>query len=678
MPRHRTAVALAFTVASLLAASPAFSGTKPWTQDDLIALKSVSDPQISPDGTRVVYVVTELSADGTEFTSDLWLVSAAGGPASARRLTSSLANDDTPRWSPDGAWIAFLSERPRPKAKKDDKDDEAKRQVWLIRPDGGEATVLSDAPGSVSALAWSADGKTIAFLAREPKSEERKKREKEKDDAYTPSSVYPWSRLWVLDVATRKATQLTKGELHVTGVSLSPDGSRVAFAAQPTPEVPDGYRSDLYVVPTAGGEAVALVARKGSDTRPAWSPDGKWIAFVCQDGKNDEWFTNSYACAVPAAGGAVTNLTASHDERIGGIGGADVTWAPDSRSVLFAAPRKTDAHLMRASLDGKVEPLTKGAGLNGDPSVDAKGTAVAFLHDEPEKPREVHVLPLAGGEPRAVTDTNPLARDFLSFPKQVVSWKGAGGLAVEGLLILPTGYEKGRKVPLILNVHGGPAGTHSAGFTPASRIYPWALLAQKGWAVLLPNPRGSGGYGEKFRAANVRDWAGADYVDLMAGVDAMVAQGIADPDRLAVCGWSYGGFMTSNIVTKTTRFKAAVVGAGVTDLISFTGTSDIPEFARSYFGAWPWEDLAVHARSSAVLSAGKVRTPTLVIHGDKDDRVPPSQGWELWNALRKTGVPTDLLLLPRQPHGPREPKLILATQKAHVDWFEKYVPGAPK
>ncbi len=682
-PRARATVAAAAPAALLalfvlLAGAPALAGTKEWTFDDTLALKSVSDPQLSPDGARVVYVVTELSADGSEYQSDLWLVSVAGGPASARRLTSALASDDSPRWSPDGAWVAFLSERPRPRSKKDEKEDEAKKQVWLIRPDGGEATVLTDAPGSVSALEWSRDGKTIAFLAREPKSEERKKKEKEKDDAWTPSSAWVFGRLWAIDVESRKATQLTKGELHVTGFSLSPDGTRAVFSGQPTPELPASYRSDLYSVPLAGGEPAVLVARKGTDNRPAFSPDGKWVAFLSQDGRDEEWYTNSYACVVPAGGGTPRNLTRSFDERIGGIGGADVVWAPDSGSVLFSASWQTGAHVYRATLDGDVTPVTSGPGLFGDPSVAAKGTAIAFLHEEPEKPREVHVLAAPGGAPRVLTDTNPQARDFLTFPKQVVSWKGADGWEIEGLLLLPPGREAGQRLPLILNVHGGPAGTHSATFTPASRIYPWAVLLQKGWAVLLPNPRGSGGYGERFRSANVRDWAGKDYVDLMKGVDAMVELGIADPARLAVCGWSYGGFMTSNVVTKTDRFKAAVVGAGVTHMASFTGTTDIPEFARSYFGAWPWEDPAVHARASAVLSVGKVKTPTLVVHGDKDDRVPPTQGWELWNALRKAGVTTDLLVLPRQPHGPREPKLILATQKAHVDWFEKHVPGAPR
>jgi dipeptidyl aminopeptidase/acylaminoacyl peptidase len=241
-------------------------------------------------------------------------------------------------------------------------------------------------------------------------------------------------------------------------------------------------------------------------------------------------------------------------------------------------------------------------------------------------------------------------------------------------VIYPSSHGAGSRVPLLVNVHGGPAGTHSNTYS-ASRLYAWPLYAQAGYAVFFPNPRGSGAYGEKFRAANVRDWGGKDYEDIMTGVDALVERGLADGDRLAVCGWSYGGFMTSTIVTKTARFKAAVVGAGVTHLSSFTGTTDIPDFARSYFSSWPWEDPQKYLEHSALMHVGKVKTPTLVVHGDKDDRVPVSQGWEFYIGLKKAGVPTDLLILPRQPHGPREPKLLKACVKWHREWIDKYTLG---
>ena len=669
----------------LLTALPAAAvpGDRPWTSDDVLSLRVVTDPQVSPDGRLVAYVVESLNGEKDAYQTDVWLVAAAGGEA--RALAASPAGDDTPRWSPDGRFVAFLSERPRPGVKGDDAGD-AKRQVWLIRPDGGEAVPLTEAPGSVSDFEWSTDGKTIAFIAREPKTDERKRREKEKDDAWTPSEAYSWSRLWVIDVATRQPRQLATGDVHVTGLSLSPDGATVAFAGQPTPRIPDGFRSDLYTIPAAGGVPRPLVARRGSDRAPSWSPDGKWIAFATQDGRDEDWYTNSFVGVVPAAGGAPRNLTASLDEQIGGLGGSSLTWTPDSGAVIFVSPRRTAAHVYRATLDGKVEPLTSGPEVNGAPSIDRKGETLVFLREDSVTPREVWTMrlapaagarpakgrPAAPAAPRALTDTNPHSRDFLSLPKEIVAWKGADGWDMEGLLVHPPGYVKGARVPLVLNVHGGPAGIHSNTFTPAARLWGWPLFAQKGYAIFFPNPRGSGGYGERFRAANVRDWGVKDYEDLMKGVDALVERGIADPERLAVNGWSYGGFMTSTIVTKTDRFRAAIVGAAVTNLASFTGTADIPEFARSYFRSWPWEDPQVYVDRSALFHAGNVKTPSLVVHGDKDDRVPVSQGWEFYNALRAVGVPTDLLILPRQPHGPREPKLLRTCHERFLAWTETH------
>jgi dipeptidyl aminopeptidase/acylaminoacyl peptidase len=670
----------------LLALAPVATtaGDRPWTSDDILGLKVVSDPQVSPDGRLVVYVVESLNGEKDAYQTDVWLVAAVGGEA--RALASSPVGDDTPRWSPDGRWVALLSERPRPGAKADEAGD-AKRQIWLIRPDGGEAIPLTSAPGAVSDFEWSADGKTIGFIAREPKSDERRRREKEKDDAWTPSELYGWSRLWVIDVATQQPRQLTTGETHVTGVSLSPDGRSVAFAAQPTPLIPDGFRSDIYVIPTAGGVPTPLVTWKGGDRAPAWSPDGKWVAFVSQDGRDQDWFTNTYVSVVPAGGGAPRTLTSTFDERIGGLAGSGLTWTPDGAAVLFPALRKTAGHLYRASLDGKVVALTSGAEVNGSPSIDRKGETLVFLREDSVTAREVWAMRLApatgtkaararpqpvSAAPKPLTDANPQARDLLSFPKEIVTWKGADGWDMDGLLVYPPGYVRGTRVPLALNVHGGPAGTHSNTFTPSPRLWGWPLFAQASYALFLPNPRGSGGYGEAFRAANVRDWGVKDYEDLMAGVDALVERGIADPDRLTVNGWSYGGFMTSTIVTKTDRFRSAIVGAAVTNLASFTGTADIPEFARSYFRSWPWEDSKVYVERSALFHAGNVKTPSLVVHGDKDERVPLSQGWEFYNALKAVGVTTELLILPRQPHGIREPKLLRTCHERFLQWTEAH------
>jgi dipeptidyl aminopeptidase/acylaminoacyl peptidase len=672
--KHRSLIAV-LALGLALVAGAALAANKPWTSDDILAVKGVTDPRCSPDGRWVAYVVSELNSDKSEFQTDVWLVPTAGGEG--RRLTASPVADEYPRWSPDGRTIAFLSERPRPTAKSDaPKDagaDEAKRQIWLIRPDGGEAWMLSDAKGGVSSFGWSRDGRQIAYLSKEPKSDDRKKKEKDKDDAWTPSMMYPWNRLWVMDVASRKATQLTSGDFHVTDFSFSPDGRRIALSAQPTPLIPDQFNTDLYLIPTAGGKPTPLVRRPGIDTHPMWSPDGRWIAFVSQDGRSAEWFVNNYLCIVSPAGGAPRNITAGADEQVEGLGAGGLGWSPDGSNIVFASNRHTAQHIFRAYPDGRpVEQVTRGPEMNSAPSYGDNGNVLAFLRQDSEHPTEVWRMTAAGSATAPITDTNPQTRDMLSFKKELITWKGPDGMPIEGLVIYPPGFRRGQKVPLVLNVHGGPAGTNSNTCTVASKLYPWPLFAQKGYAILFPNPRGSGGYGEAFRSANRRDWGGKDYEDIMAGVDALIERGVADRDHMAVCGWSYGGFMTSTIVTKTDRFRAAVVGAGVTDLMSMAGTCDIPDFNRSYFDSWPWEDAKYYVDHSALMHAGNVKTPTLMVHGQADERVPTSQGWEFYTALRKRGIPTDLLLLPRQPHGPREPKLLKTVQEWHLDWINKY------
>jgi dipeptidyl aminopeptidase/acylaminoacyl peptidase len=254
-----------------------------------------------------------------------------------------------------------------------------------------------------------------------------------------------------------------------------------------------------------------------------------------------------------------------------------------------------------------------------------------------------------------------------------LKWKSKDGREIEGLLTYPAGYTAGTKVPLILNIHGGPAGVFQRSYIGGRGVYPLATFAAKGYAILRPNPRGSSGYGTEFRRANHKDWGFGDYEDLMSGVDHVIAMGVADPDRLGVMGWSYGGYMTSTIITKTKRFKAASAGAPVTNLMSFNGTADIPSFIPDYFGGEFWEDPETYSKHSAMFNIKGVSTPTLVQHGEADVRVPIEQGYQLYMALKKQNVPTRMIILPRQPHGPNEPKMQLAAMQSNLEWFDKYL-----
>ena len=305
--------------------------------------------------------------------------------------------------------------------------------------------------------------------------------------------------------------------------------------------------------------------------------------------------------------------------------------------------------------------------------VNANGSAVGFSRQASDEPVEAYVLPIGGGEPVRVSAANTGMERAPLGETRVVRWKAKDGREIEGLLTLPVGYEKGKRVPLVLNIHGGPAGAFSEAFVGAGGLYPIATFAAKGWAVLRPNPRGSSAYGREFRAANLNDWGGGDYNDIMAGVDWTIAEGIADPDRMVVMGWSYGGYMTNWVVSQTNRFKAAASGAGLSNLPSMWGTNDIPSTLDDYFGG-PWfEQPEIYVKLSPLYHIKDARTPLLVLHGEADVRVPTSQGFEMYQAMKRKGVEAQMVTYPRTPHGPREPKFVLDIMKRHVEWVEKHI-----
>jgi len=707
------ALSLTQAPAALVAASPPEAGSKPWTVDDILRLRDVTEPQISPDGRWVAFVVSEADEDENAFNTDLYLAPAFGAPGTASpaeplRLTRSPKADHNPRWRPDGSAIAFLSAREGRKPENAG-DEEKGEQVWMIRPDGGEPWQPSAVAGGVEGFAWSPDGTTLALLVREPKSAERKKREKEKDDAVVVDGEIRRSQVWLMDSRSGAAVPVTRGAIHFTDLDWSPDGARLALAGQPTPKVPDTFRSDIYTLdlatasqalsekvrragegtardemkpesdpnaapPPALADAVAIVTTRGAESEPRWSPDGSAIAFVTQDG-NDEWYTNAYVAVVPSAGGAARVLTREFDEEASGV-----RYTPDGKFILFEAITRLSQHFFRVpAAGGKVQQITRGDGLHRSITLSRDGGRAALVHEGARDPAEIFAAEVASngtlGSLRTVSAVNAWAASFVTAFKEPFRWKGAGGMPMEGLLVKGAGSQEGRRVPLLTIVHGGPAGVFFNNFSVRRGAYPVQLFAQKGFAVFMPNPRGSGGYGEAFRKANVRDWGEKDYEDIMAGVDALIAAGVADADRLGIMGWSYGGFMTSRVITKTKRFRAASVGAGVTDTFSFTGVADIPPFMRSYFGAWPWEEPAIYTTRTALFNAKGVATPTLIQHGEQDARVPISQGWELYVALKEQRVPVEFVTYPRQGHGVTEPKLIRDAMRRNLDWFSRLILG---
>ncbi|MET0621507.1 MAG: S9 family peptidase [Pyrinomonadaceae bacterium] len=659
-----SAVVLGLVLVSAAAARAQTGAPALWTPELQIKVRAVGSPRVSPDGRRVVYTVSDpvTTSDRSEYVTQIWMATADG--KENFQLTFGDKSSSNPKWSPDGTLVAFTSSR-----------KENKNNLYLLRASGGEAEPLTDVKSAVSDFEWSPDGRSIAFAMTDPKTDEEEKNDKSKNDFRWVDENVKMARLYVVPVqrdasGKRETRRLTAENYTVGGFDWSPDGSRLVFSHARTPVANDWTTSDISVVEVATGKVSVLSATPAAETSPVFSPDGKWVAALVSD-VPPRWAQSGLIQIFPAGGGAPRALSASYDGQPGIAG-----WSADGRRIYFSEAKGTGTQIYAADVAaGRVEELKTTPAVYGSISLNSSGTTFGFLRQTAEAPAEAFVASVTDFAPVQVSRANADLKMPPLGKTEVVRWKSTDGREIEGLLTYPVGHGAGKRVPLILNVHGGPAGVFQQTFIGGRGVYPLASFASRGYAVLRPNPRGSSGYGTEFRRANVKDWGGADYQDLMTGVDKVIEMGVADPERLGVMGWSYGGFMTSWIVTQTRRFKAASAGAPVTNLMSFTGTADIPSFVPDYFGGQFWEAAELYQKHSPMFQVRGVTTPTMIQHGDADIRVPISQGYEFYSALKAQGVPTRMLVLPRQPHGPTEPRMQLAAMQANLDWFDKYLGG---
>jgi dipeptidyl aminopeptidase/acylaminoacyl peptidase len=647
-----------------VAVSAAAQTKRPMNYDDVMAMKSVGNTAISPDGKHVAYTLSYADLKENERRTEIWIASSekSGEGGKPRRFTSG-KNDSSPQWSPDGQWIAFLSVRGTGEA--------AKPQIYLIPAFGGESDKLTDSKTGVNGFTWSADGKRIAYVAQAPLSEAEEKKQKDKDDAQVVDAGFRFSRLWTIEIESKKVSEIVRNDWVMSDPQFSPDGSRISFTVHPTPKADDGSLSDVYIASADGsGTPRKLFDNAGPDAGARWSPDGKWIAFTSRDAKNGTiGIPGLYI--ISAEGGAPRAVTPNFDRAV-----SSVFWSPDGAAIYAVSQHRTLAQLIRIpAAGGEAKVISSGEGLIGGASFTRNADKVAFTRADLQHPADVYVASTAGFNPAKLSDHNPQLNEIALGRGEVIRWKSKDGMEIEGVLIYPVNYEAGKRYPTLANIHGGPSGVWTQAFpgTYGNYAHVWA---GRGWAVFLPNVRGSSGYGEKFLLANYRDWGGGDYQDIQSGLDELVKRGLADPDRMGQTGWSYGGYLTAWTLTQTNRFKAVMVGAGLTNMFSMYSTNDLQRVLESYFGAQPWDDLEAYwAKTSAMAHIKKAKTPTLILHGGQDQRVPIGQAQELYMGLRKNNVPVQLVFFPREGHGLQEPRHQLDKMKREYAHFSKYVLG---
>jgi dipeptidyl aminopeptidase/acylaminoacyl peptidase len=666
-------------------AAPARSkdGKRLFGAADTLRIARVSSPRISPDGARVAYLVSAVKFgkggdaspkddEAGKFITQLWVVPTAGPATAARQFTRGEKSVSNAKWSPDGKILAFTMEGGEEK--------DAKSQVWFLYADGGEAWQVTKHKSGVGGYEFSPDGNTLLLVATAPESADEEKRKKVKDDAVVVDHNLEMEHLWSWDVATGEEKQLTKGEFTVSDPLWSPDGSHITFTSNPTPLQDDSSLRTAWVLDVKAATQRKLVESAEATHTARWSQDGKWIAYLTNARAE---VSQTKLLVVGATGGEARELSSGFDLDVG-----EPVWSPDTKSIYFSSTDHETVQVFAADVAAggvrhagpqvrahlhltEIGPETSAIQLA---EINPKTGVGVGTWSDAKHPDEVFRVDAEFNTFDPVTSQNAWLAEYALGATEVVRWKSsADGMEIDGVVIKPVGFDGSHKVPFLLNPHGGPTGVSLLSFSSTAQI-----MAANGYLVLQPNFRGSVGRGEKFARANQNDWGGGDYKDDMSGVQAMVDRGWADPDRLGAFGWSYGGYMTFWIDTQTDRFKAISPGAGLPDLYSMYSQSDIHRYMRFYYDEKaPWDNFQEYWDHSPMKYVGNVKTPTMILHGESDTRVPIPQSEEFYRALHERNVPVEYVKYPRENHGFVEPRHLVDRLQRYLVFFGKYLENPP-
>ncbi len=656
LPREGSVLATLLVVAVALVTPVSSQERRAMTTDDGLDMVRVGGATISPDGSWVLFSKSELDWSENERKTTWWRVSTEGGEP--YRFIGEEGGGSF-QFSPDGSMLSFT------------RTVEEKAQLFVMRTDGGEAQQLTKHESAVASHRWSEDATKIFFVAAEARSEEEEKSRKDGDDAIFVDEGAngqrdgTWNNFWVIDVASKEEKRLTEVDHRIGSFSVSPGADRIVFTSRSENRRNQQNHSEIRLLEIESGAIRQLTENRSPEGRLAWAPDGRRFAYTARtDGEWELLLDKIWIMDVES--GDKRLVSGAFDGNIG-----TMVWTPDASAILFSGLQRTNNNLFRLNLASlEVQKVTDAVGSLSPASFTRDRTRMAYLYQDFATPSDVWAGPTDGAEGARLTEANPwIGSDIALGEGELIKWNSEDGTEIEGILMLPSGHEGGA-LPLLLHIHGGPAGVFRNAFSTQNHV--WAGL---GYAQLFPNVRGSSGYDDELLSGNTHDIGSGDYEDLMTGVSEVIARGVADPDQLGLRGWSYGGILGGWTVTQTDRFKGASIGAMVSDWTSEYGPGFNHDVRLWYIGGTPWENPEEWRERSALTHVANVTTPTLLLHGMNDRTDTEAQSMMFFQALKDQGKLTRYIRFPREPHGFREPRHQRTRDVEEIRWIQKHVRG---